>query len=110
MKSTITLFKQATLSLERNSALTSPTKLLHQKSLLPVSVTNRNGKTGLRVDFLTFVIAKYTKKGERMLLPNFVFFRVFNSLFTAIKYLADNRNQLPIENLVILRNKIIGVK
>ena len=47
-------------------------------------------------------------KGGLMLFPNFVFFRVFNSLLTAIKYLADNRNQLQIENLANLRNKIIG--
>ncbi len=116
-KSTTPLFKQASkqaskqrIRLERNSALTSPTKLFHQKSLLPFSVTNRNGKIGLRVKYLTSAFANYTKKGEPMLFANFAFFRVFNSLLTAIKYVADNRNQLQIENLVNFRNKIRGVK
>jgi len=40
--------------------------------------------------------------------PNFIFFRVFNSLLPAFKYLADNRNQLQIENLVSFASKIIG--
>jgi len=47
-------------------------------------------------------------KGGLMPSPNFIFFRVFNSLLPAFKYLAVNRNQLQIENLVSFRNKIIG--